>query len=218
MSAWLRDRAFRMKEIRTLGAIAIVFVLAAAALACSGEVVRMGTEGAYPPYNFINDAGEIDGFERELGDELCQHAKFECTWVTNDWGSIIPALVAGNYDTIMAGMSITEEREREIDFTQPYLPPTVSVYVALAGASDDVLNGTVAVQEGTIHTDYLSGSGAEPLEFALAEEPVTAVLNGEADAALADKTFLNNFVASNKDLIFIGPVVPVRFRCWYRST
>ena len=76
----------------------------------------MGTEGAYEPYNFINDAGEVDGFERELCDELCSRADLECTWVTNDW------------DTIMAGMSITGERDEIIDFTQPYIPPIPSVY------------------------------------------------------------------------------------------
>ena len=62
----------------------------------------MGTEGAYPPYNFINDAGEVDGFERELGDELCKRAELTCEWVTNEWDSIIPNLVSGNYDAIIA--------------------------------------------------------------------------------------------------------------------
>ena len=199
-----------MKGIRTLGAIVLFAILATAALACSGapEATRMGSEGAYPPYNFINEAGEIDGFERELGDELCRRAELECTWVTNDWDSMIPNLVADNYDTILAGMSITEEREEVIDFTQPYFPPTASAYIALAGAGEDVLSGKVATQTSTIHADYLSGIGPPPLEFALAEEPVAAVLSGEADAALADKTFLNDFVAnSGGQLVFVGPEV-----------
>ncbi len=67
------------------------------------QTVRLGTEGAYPPYNFINDAGEVDGFERELGDELCKRAGLTCEWVTNDWDSIIPNLQSGNYDVIIAG-------------------------------------------------------------------------------------------------------------------
>ena len=90
----------------------------------------MGTEGAYPPYNFINDDGEIDGFERALGDELCRRANLECIWVTNEWESIIANLVAGDYDTILAGMSITDERDETIDFTQAYIPPSASVYVS----------------------------------------------------------------------------------------
>ena len=129
--------------VRLVFAIAILIF---ACLSCIGgpEVVRMGTEGAYPPYNFINDGGEVDGFERELGDELCRRADLECVWVTNEWDSIIPNLVEGKYDTIMAGMSITDERDEVIDFTQPYIPPSASVYVALAGAGDGAVAGRVA--------------------------------------------------------------------------
>ena len=82
-------------------------ILALSAGLAAAQTVRMGTEGAYPPYNFINDKGEVDGFERELGDELCKRAELTCEWVTNDWDSIIPNLQSGNYDTIIAGMSIT---------------------------------------------------------------------------------------------------------------
>ena len=88
-------------------------LLAATALALTAgmgtaQAIRMGTEGAYPPYNFINEAGEVAGFERELGDELCRRAELECTWVKNDWDSIIPNLASSNYDTIMAAMSIND--------------------------------------------------------------------------------------------------------------
>ena len=94
-------------------------LIAAAALALSAgatlaEPLRMGTEGAYPPYNFVNEKGEVDGFEIELGNELCKRIGAECTWVRNDWDSIIPNLVSGNYDAIMAGMSITAERKQAL--------------------------------------------------------------------------------------------------------
>ena len=98
----------------TILATALVALTASAAFAESHSVVRMGTEGAYPPYNFINDDGEVDGFEREVGDELCARAELTCEWVTNDWDSIIPNLTSGNYDTIIAGMSITAERDEVI--------------------------------------------------------------------------------------------------------
>ena len=68
--------------ILTTAALAIT---ASMTFADGHAVVRMGTEGAYPPYNFINDAGEVDGFERELGDELCLRAKLTCEWVTNEY-------------------------------------------------------------------------------------------------------------------------------------
>ena len=187
-----------------------IAILLAVSLSCAGEpdTVRMGTEGAYPPYNFINDDGEVDGFERELGDELCRRADLECTWVTNDWDTIIDNLVAEKYDTILAGMSITDERDEIIDFTQPYIPPNPSVYVALAGAGDEVIDGKVAAQVSTVQSGYLSESGATLLEYTLAEEPISAVLSGEADAALLDEEFAHDNMADNRDkLAIVGPQV-----------
>lgn len=183
--------------------------LALAAGAAFADTIRMGTEGAYPPYNFINDAGEVDGFERELGDELCKRANLTCEWVKNDWDSIIPNLVSGNYDTIMAGMSITDERDEVIDFTQNYVPPAASAYVA-ASEDADLEGGVVAAQTGTIQAGYVAETGAALLEFATPEETVAAVRNGEADAVFADKDFLVPMVeASGGELVFAGQDVPL---------
>ncbi|MBE1283165.1 MAG: transporter substrate-binding domain-containing protein [Rhodobacteraceae bacterium] len=173
-------------------------ILGTAALALTAgmafaDTVRMGTEGAYAPWNFVNDAGEIDGFERELGDELCKRAGLTCEWVKNDWDSIIPNLVSGNYDTIIAGMSITDERDEVIDFTQPYTPPDPSAYVALS-ADVDLEGGVVTAQANTIQAAFIAEKGWTLVEFATPEETVAAVRNGEADAVLADKSFLDTVV------------------------
>ena len=162
-------------------------ILSAAALALTAggafaqDVIRMGTEGAYPPWNYIDDNGEVAGFERVLGDELCARAELTCEWVVNDWDSIIPNLVSGNYDTIMAGMSITDEREEVIDFTQGYTQPDPSSYVALS-ADVDVAGGVVAAQTNTIQAAYISENNGTLVEFATPEETVAAVKAGEADA------------------------------------
>lgn len=179
-------------------------------LACSGdsEVVRMGTEGAYPPYNFINDNGDVDGFERELGDELCRRASLECSWVTDEWDGMIGSLVAGEYDTIITGMSITSARDEIIDFTQPYLPPSPSVYVARSGAGGEVVTARVAAQVSTIQADYLSQSGATLVEYTLASEVVGAVLSGEVDGALFDVAFARGSITENEGrLSLVGPRV-----------
>jgi polar amino acid transport system substrate-binding protein len=180
-----------MKKL-ILGTAALA-LSAGMALAGGHSVVRLGTEGAYEPWNFVNDNGEIDGFERDLGDELCKRAELTCEWVKNDWDSIIPNLVSGNYDAIIAGMSITAEREEVIDFTQGYTPPDPSAYVALE-ADVDLENGVIAAQTSTLQSAFVASQGWTLLEFATPEETVAAVRNGEADAVLADQSFLDTVV------------------------
>lgn len=174
----------------------------------SAEVVRLATEGAYPPFNLLTDSGEVGGFEREFGDEVCKRAELECTWTVNEWDSIIPNLQSGNYDAIMAGMSITDERKEVIDFSENYFPPTASAYVATSVEAN--LKGVVAAQTSTIQAAFVAESGATMLEFATADETVAAVVNGEADAVFADKDFLRPRVEeSNGALTFVGDDVPL---------
>ena len=189
---------------------AVLLTAAAATMIAAGamaqDVVRMGTEGAYPPWNFINDAGKVDGFERELGDELCARAELTCEWVTNEWDSIIPNLVSGNYDVIIAGMSITDERDEVIDFTQAYTPPDPSTYAAMSDGVD-LMAGVIAAQTGTIQAGYVAESGATLVEFATPDETIAAVMNGEADAVLADDSFIRTSIEANSDLMVVGDPV-----------
>ncbi|MRX49198.1 transporter substrate-binding domain-containing protein [Paracoccus sp. S-4012] len=186
-------------------------MLAALAVALSagmsaGQTVRIGTEGAYPPYNFINDKGEIDGYEKDLGDEICARAELECTWVKNDWDTMIPNLLSGNYDAFMAGMSINEERRKSIQFSEPYLPPALSAYAALSEDAD-LEGGVIAAQTGTIQASHVAETG-DVIEFATGEETIAAVRNGEADAVFADRDFLAPFVTeSGGELVFVGDTI-----------
>ncbi|MFS4582848.1 transporter substrate-binding domain-containing protein [Phaeobacter sp. C3_T13_0] len=182
-------------------------ILSTAALALSAgfamaDTVRLGTEGAYPPYNFLNDDGQVDGFERELGDELCKRAELDCEWVTNDWDSIIPNLLSGNYDTIIAGMSITAEREEVVNFTTGYTRPSPSAYAAMS-ADVDVNSAVVAAQASTIQASHVASTGATLVEFPTPDETVAAVKAGEVDAVMADKDFLIPIV-DETDMVFVA--------------
>ena len=106
--------------IHTLSALLLAAALMTLLAACgSADKVVIATDGDYHPFNFINDAGEVDGLERELGDELCGRAGLECEWVQNDWEEMIPDLVAEEFDAIFAGMSITAEREETMTSRRP---------------------------------------------------------------------------------------------------
>lgn len=195
-----------MKKL-TLG-LAALAISASAAMA--QDTVRMGTEGLYPPFNFINDAtGDLDGFEIELGNILCERAGFSCEWVINDWDTIIPNLVSGNYDTIIAGMSITEARAEVISFTDPYKRASPSAYMALAGTSVSVIDdGVIAAQSNTVQAGLVADTDATLLEFPTPDDTISAVRNGEVDAVLADREFLVPFVnESGGELVFIGEAV-----------
>ena len=192
-----------MKLLTTTTALAL---FAGMAFADGHSVVRLGTEGAYAPWNFLDDNGEVAGFERELGDELCARAELTCEWVTNDWDSIIPNLVSGNYDAIIAGMSITAERDEVIDFTQAYTPPDPSTYAAMSDGVD-LSGGVIAAQTGTIQAGYIAESGATLVEFATPDETIAAVVNGEADAVLADDSFIRTAIEANGDLMVVGDPV-----------
>ena len=90
-------------------------------IGANAKTIRIGTEGAYPPWNNLNAAGELEGAEIDFGNEACKRMNAECEWVTQDWDGIIPALLNGKYDIIIAGMSITEERKKKVNFTNGYM-------------------------------------------------------------------------------------------------
>lgn len=172
------------------------------------DTVVIATVGNYHPFDFINDEGEIDGLERELGDELCRRADLACEWVLNDWETMIPHLVAEEFDAILAGMSVTAKREELIDFTEAYYPPTPSVYVARAGAGDEAAQGTIGVTANTIYSDYFTELGLPFVSLEGSVDAVDAVLNGEVDAVMVDHGYAVEKLSEYEGrLAIVGPSV-----------
>ena len=196
-------------------------ILAAAAVlalgsAADAQALRIGTEGAYAPWNFLDDSGKVAGFEIELGNELCKRAGLECEWVVNEWDTIIPNLVAGNYDAIMAGMSITDERKQTIDFSEPYSPPDPSAFMMLSGTTIDFnnLKGLkIGVQGATIQADYVEANykdGNTVLSFETADQALADLNAGNVDVILADHGYIAEVVAgSGGALKEDGPKIPI---------
>jgi len=107
--------------------------------------VKIATEGAYPPWNLKDESGKLIGFEIDLANLLCEYMRyFNCTIVEQDWDGIIPALVTGKFDAIMAGMSITKERKKTINFTKPYADEVAS-FAVMKGSSLEGLDTAASV-------------------------------------------------------------------------
>ena len=92
--------------------------------------VRIGVEGAYPPFNALDSDGKLVGFDIDIGDALCAAAKLDCEWVVQDWDGMIPGLTSEKYDAILASMSITAERLEVVDFSDPYYQEEAALVAA----------------------------------------------------------------------------------------
>ncbi len=197
------------RSIRALSVLLLASSLMLLLAACGrADTAVIATDGNYHPFNFINDEGEIDGLERELGDELCGRADLECEWVQNDWEKMIPDLVAEEFDAIFAGMSITAEREEMIDFTEAYYPPTPSIYLARAGEGDEAVQGTIGATVNTIYSDYFTELGRPFVSLDGSIDLAEAVLNGDVDAVLVDHGYGVERLAEHEgQLAIVGPTV-----------
>lgn len=106
---------------KALCALTLSAFLAPAAVAQElPDKLTIGTEGAYPPFNYTDSDGEVQGFEIDLGNEMCRRLDVECEWVTQDWDGIIPGLLAQKYDAIIASLYITDARKEKIAFSEKY--------------------------------------------------------------------------------------------------
>ena len=179
------------KLLLSLLAISSIFL----ATVVNAKSIRIGTEGAYPPWNNLNSAGELEGAEIDFGNEACKRMGVECEWVTQDWDGMIPALLNGKYDIIIAGMSITEERKAKVNFTNGYMNDGARFWVlqdsglanlSVAGISKVNMNNaggkekaavgqliavfsgkTVCVQSSTTHANFVEQYMAGATEIKL---------------------------------------------------
>lgn len=199
---------------------AAAFVLAAAlgsAEAKEWKTVRIGTEGAYPPFNFLDANKELQGFDIEIAKALCDKMKVKCEFTAQDWDGIIPALKAKKYDAIVASMSITEERKKQVDFTDKYYnTPARFVTSKTNGVSDtkpEALKGkTVGAQSATTHANYLEdvykAKGVTVKLYGTQDEANADLAAGRLDAILADSIVLYEWLENsdgNKCCAFVGP-------------
>jgi len=176
---------------------AAVTSLALGTSAVAAEKLKVGTEGAYPPFNLIDASGKVVGFDIDIANALCAEMKVECEIVTSDWDGIIPALNAKKFDMIVASMSITEERKQAVDFTNPYYTNKLQF---IAPKSSDLktdkasLKGKViGAQRATIAGTWLEDNLGDVVEIKLYDTQENAYLDlnsGRVDGVLADK-FVN---------------------------
>jgi arginine/ornithine transport system substrate-binding protein len=206
-----------------LAAAAGLAVLVGVAEAKEWTKVRIGVEGAYPPFSLVGPDGQLQGFDIDIAKALCEQMKVECTLVQQDWDGIIPALLARKYDAIIASMSITEERKQKVDFSDKYYD-TPARFVARKGAniviSKEGLQGKkIGVQRATIHDKYVTdnfGDAVEVVRYGTADEVDLDLVAGRIDMRLDDAVVISEgFLKTEqgKDFEFVGP--PMNDDRWF---
>jgi len=221
------------KFIRLLLSIFVsIILLSTSTLA---DKIKIGTEGAYPPWNAKDESGKLIGFEIELANFLCIYMKHECTIVEQDWDGMIPALVMRKFDAIMAGMSITDERMKTINFSQGYADEVASLAVmkgsnlegmdtpnainlstggsevegALATLTAALAGKTIGVQTATIHQNFLESGDIGSVKvrtYKTQDEVNLDLAAGRIDAALAAAVAFTDYAEkSGKDVVLVGP-------------
>ena len=160
--------------------------------------VRIGVEGAYPPFSSVTPDGKLVDFDIDIAWALCKAMKAECKLVQQDWDGIIPALMAKKYDAIVASMSITEERMKKVDFSNKYYN-TPAKFIAKSGVgwkdNNAGLKGkTVGVQRGTIHQDYMEKKfpDVKLKMYGTQDEVYLDLASGRIDAAMADSVAMDD--------------------------
>jgi polar amino acid transport system substrate-binding protein len=187
-------------------ALAAIAAFAALATAnAQAQDIKIGTEGAYPPWNNLNAKGELEGFEIDFGNAVCEKMKVKCTWVAQDWDGIIPALLSKKYDLIMAGMNATEERKQKVDFSIVYTKGKILMIAPKSTEGTDVspaaLKGkSIGVQGSTIHANYAEKYYAQSTikPYPTQEEANLDLSNGRLDYVMADEDSLLAFLGKDE--------------------
>ncbi|MFY0634895.1 MAG: amino acid ABC transporter substrate-binding protein [Vannielia sp.] len=181
-----------MRGLRlALAALAAVVSGLGADAGALAQEVRIGTEAAFPPYTFRDRAGELRGFDIELGNEICRRSGLECKWVVNDWESILPNLLEGKYDVVMAGMAVTAERARRVAFSLGYETGSnaASAILVRSGESTSDLP-RVGVQGATIHEDWARAMELRVSTYPTLVAAVEALFAGRVDEVMGPEAFL----------------------------
>jgi len=199
------------------------------------DKIKIGTEGAYPPWNSKDASGNLIGFEVELAYALCRYIERQCDVVEQDWDGMIPALQMRKFDAIMAGMSITDERKKVITFSQGYADEVASlavmkgssleglntpVGIGLSSPNSDAKNAlktitgalagkTVCTQTGTIHQNFLESGDVGKVNvrtYKTQDEVNLDLAAGRCDVALAAAVAFTDYAEkSGKPVVLVGP-------------
>ena len=179
-------------KFKKLAGLAVAGLLALAVTSVNADALRVGVEGAYPPFSWKEADGTLKGFDIDFAHEVCKRLGRECVLVEQEWDGMIPALLARKFDTIIASMSITEERKKKVDFTVKYYNTPAKLVAkknpGFEGTAAGLDGKRLGVQRATTHQCSAEKlyPGAELVLYATQDEVWQDLGSGRLDAQLSD--------------------------------
>lgn len=185
-------------------AVSAIGLMALGGVASAQDLnLKIGTEGAYPPFNNLTADGKLEGFDIDIANALCDEMKAKCEFVTQDWDGIIPGLQAGKFDAIIASMSITKERTEKVDFTDKYYSTPAAIMAPKDGdlkglTRQDLAGKTIGVATSTTYYDHAEKTytDSQIKGYPSSQEFMLDIANGRLDAAEDDIIVLQKFLDS----------------------
>ncbi|MBP5288541.1 MAG: transporter substrate-binding domain-containing protein [Clostridia bacterium] len=173
--------------------------------AADSNKLVMGTNASFPPYEFTDDEGEIVGIDAEIAAAIAERLGKELEIKDMEFDSLLTAVAGGSIDFVMAGLTVTDERKQQVNFSDTYATG-VQVIIVPEGSEiktvDDLEGKTIGVQSGTTGDIYCTDDYGEEnvKQFANGALAVAALKNGQVDCVVIDNEPAKNFVKANTGL------------------
>lgn len=173
-------------------------------MADTPKIVRFATEATYPPFEYIDNSGQMKGFDIDLAKLLCHQMQVECTFSNQAFNSLIPSLNLGKFDALIAAIGVTPERQKQVSFTQSYYEPSASFVALLSNHYKlaDLPGKIIGVQEGTTFAKYLADKYHDTVTiktYASIQDAFLDLVSGRLNAVLADTPIAKDWLKQNNN-------------------
>jgi len=189
------------------------------------KTIRFATEATYPPFEFITEAGQIQGFDIDIANAICKKMQAQCVFSNQAFSSLIPSLKMGKFDALISALGITAERQKQVAFTDAYYQPSASFVAATSKhyKISDIAGKTIATQQGSTFETYLKekyGSKVTMKTYASIQDAFLDLTSGRVDAVIADTPIAYDWLKQqdhSKNYHIVGePIIdPIYFGSGY---
>lgn len=202
-----------MKKIKIILCLLFSVLLNTTGMAQDIETIRFATEPTYPPFEYVDVSGNVQGFDIDIAKAICHEMRVRCTFSTQSFNSLIPSLKFGKFDAIIAAISVTTERKKEVDFTQPYYEPSAS-FVSMK-SSDlslvSILTLPIGVQQGSTFEKYLREKYNNSLNLKIyisIQDALLDLMAGRISSVLTDTPIAKAWMQKNNQYMIVGkPII-----------